>query len=111
MGTHTSWNGEARVEVGCKEAPAGGIFHPKLLPASSLTFEHLHGDFGDPCRFVFVDPDGLGQNHLTKAAFAQRLPQSQPEDDKQTVSRYRSTLNSRSLSLYLNLKDRPRRRG
>lgn len=51
-----------------------GFFLPRF------TFEHLHGHLGETRGLAAVDADGLGQNHLTEAALAQRLPQGQPED-------------------------------
>lgn len=50
------------------------------FPFFRFTFEHLHSHLGETRGLAAVDADGLGQNNLTEAALAQRLPQSQPED-------------------------------
>lgn len=47
---------------------------------SYLTFQHLDGHLGEARGLVFIDSDGFGEHHLTKATFAQRLPQRQPEN-------------------------------
>jgi hypothetical protein len=44
-----------------------------------LTFEHLHGHFGDPVWLLFVHPYSLSHHHLAKAAFSQGFSQHQSE--------------------------------
>lgn len=51
-----------------------------------FTFEHLHCHLSETRGLGTVNADGLGQNNLTEAALAQRLPQSQPEYTQQETS-------------------------
>lgn len=53
-----------------------------------FTFKHLHSHLGETSGLVAVDADGLGQDHLTKAALTQRFPQGQPEETHRKA-RYR----------------------
>lgn len=49
----------------------------------SLTLQHLDSHFGHPVGLLLVQTQNLGQNHLTEAAFTQRLPQNQPAEPQQ----------------------------
>lgn len=48
----------------------------ELRSHNMLTFQHLHGHSEWLVGLLLIDADGLGHDHLTKAALAQRLPQS-----------------------------------
>lgn len=56
-----------------------------------LTFQHLHSHSQRLVGLLLVHADGLGHDHLTEAALAQRFPQSQPETEAQWVSNHRRT--------------------
>lgn len=64
----------------CAEAGVSWQDSPEIRP----TFQHFDGHLGDPVWLLLVQSHGLTHHHLTKAAFAQRLPENQPAQNKCT---------------------------
>lgn len=63
---------------GSKGENGGGRGTAVAWPWRSRTFQHLHGHGQRLVGLLLVDADGVGHDHLTEAALAQRLPQREP---------------------------------